>query len=35
MRPCTYRVNLNCNIGLPMYIEIKETEKYCARKELV
>lgn len=28
MRPCTYRVNPNCNISLSVHIEIKESEKY-------
>lgn len=29
MRPCTYRVNPNCNIiSLSVHIEIKEFEKY-------
>ena len=35
MRPRTYQVNPNCNISLPVYIEIRESEKYRTRKELV
>ena len=35
MCPRTYQVNLNYNISLPVYSEIKESEKYRTRKELV